>query len=120
MQPCKIGWCVSFAAPESEFCVIHKSAPKFAPSTAEVTTGLWTFEYEREDCELCNGEGEHECSEDRCGAYHECGACEGEGTQETFRAKRTDTFEVREYDQDAFERAFPEVDVEALKKGATP
>lgn len=31
------------------------------------------------DCDVCNGSGEHECSDDRCGCTHECGACHGAG-----------------------------------------
>lgn len=31
------------------------------------------------DCDVCNGDGEHECSDDRCGCTHECGACDGKG-----------------------------------------
>ena len=116
MQPCKIGWCVSFAVPESEYCAVHKGKPQFTPTSVEVKAGLWTFEYESESCDVCFGESEHECS---CGQVHECGACEGEGTRETFTATRADTLEVREYDKEAFVRAFPEVDISALMKGAT-
>lgn len=31
------------------------------------------------DCELCEGTGEHQCGDDRCGCAHECGACDGRG-----------------------------------------
>ncbi len=31
-----------------------------------------------EDCDICNGSGEHRC--DECDAEHECGACKGFGT----------------------------------------
>jgi DnaJ-class molecular chaperone len=119
MQPCKIGWCVSFAVPESEYCAVHKGKPQFTPTSVEVKAGLWTFEYEREVCDVCNGDGEHECSDSRCFVTHECGGCEGEGTRETFTATRADTLEVRGYDKEAFEKAFPEVDIKALMKGAT-
>ena len=62
MQPCKIGWCVSFAVPESEYCAVHKGTPQFTPTSVEVKAGLWTFEYESESCDVCFGESEHECS----------------------------------------------------------
>lgn len=119
MLACKVPWCVSLADADSLYCAVHKRTPSFTPPSVEVKAGLWTFEYEREDCEVCNGEGEHECPSLECGTVHECGACEGEGTQETFTATRTDTLEVREYDTEAFKRAFPEVDIQTLMKGAT-
>lgn len=30
-------------------------------------------------CDVCDGEGDHECDNPRCGCTHECGGCKGKG-----------------------------------------
>ena len=38
-------------------------------------------------CEVCEGEGEHTCDDNRCVCEHQCGACDGKGV---FPARKND------------------------------
>lgn len=55
----------------------------FEPVIAEVAPAdiCWTCRGNRFviDCDVCEGSGEHTCSDDRCDCTHECGACYGKG-----------------------------------------
>ena len=33
------------------------------------------------ECDVCDGEGEHECDNARCGCVHDCGSCRGKGCE---------------------------------------
>lgn len=118
MQACKVPWCVALCQPESVYCAVHRKAPKWAPLPESVQQGLWEFEYEEgTPCEVCSGRGEHQCDDDRCMNWHECGACDGTGEEEGFIARNLVTLEVLECDEDAFKMRFPGVRIQDVKDG---
>jgi hypothetical protein len=120
VQSCRIPWCVALTEPEAAFCRVHQRNPRFAPLPVDVQSGLWSFEFEREECDTCSGSGEHECADYRCSVTHECGACDGEGEVETWTATNRDTLEVREFDREAFMRVFPGVDPDVVAHERAP
>lgn len=113
---CKVPWCVATCDVETDACVIHRKHPKFQPLPEGSEEGLYTFEMEEGSCDVCGGAGEHECDDDRCGAMHDCGACEGDGDVMIVTVTNRESWESIEYSLEDFEAKFPGVSIEELKK----
>ena len=113
---CKVPWCVALCEVEANACVIHRDHPKFQPLPEGAAEGLYTFEVDEGDCDVCYGSGQHTCDDDRCNVEHECGACEGEGEVTVVTVTNRESWETTEYTLEEFGVKFPGVSLEEIKK----
>jgi hypothetical protein len=70
------------AKAESSIAKVMADRGELACKTNMEEILLWAGEYEgpsEEPCDVCGGDGQHECSTPMCEKMHDCGACHGRG-----------------------------------------
>src|SRR5262245_3248025 len=87
---CAVKWCAAYCAFPSMYCPVHRLDKELHPDylgEGEILTEDGEL-LRGEDCEDCDGSGEHECEKcdgdgdctcRHCDGEHDCGACEGLG-----------------------------------------